>query len=135
MSDSVVFPCFTTEWLSLKQKLSEARDVAGSSLQVLTSYLQKVTTSTTASPRACECTGARPKTRNIFADLVQCLDAKITVRESDAYLTRILLHVIDRAIAIETHQPQHISDCRNHRGIPLYQPFVQSDWSLVSNGH
>jgi len=118
MSDSVVFPCDTSEWLYVKQKLSEARNTAGSSLQELIVYLQKVTTSATMSTRVHDCTGARPKTRNIFDDLMHCLDDKITVEDSDAYLTRVLLHIVDRAIAIETHRPsEDILPCRDNTGM------------------
>ena len=105
MTDSIIFPCDSPEWVDVKQKLTEARNVARSSLQELITHLQKVSASVTTSIRVHDCTGARPKTWNIFADLKHCLDDKIAVQERDAYLTRILLHVVDRAIALETHRP------------------------------
>jgi len=118
MSESIVFPCDTPDWLNVKQKLSEARNVAGSSSEVLIAYLQKVAASVTTSTRVHDCTGARPKTRNIFADLIHCLDDKIAAEERDEYLTGILLHVVDRAIAIELHRPStDFVDCRQHGGM------------------
>jgi len=107
-----VFPCDTAGWLNVKEKLTEARNVATSSSQVLITYLQKVAASVTTS-RMVDCTGARPKTRNILADLIHCLDEKIAAEERDAYLTRILLHVVDRAIAIEVHKAS--TDLLNYR--------------------
>jgi len=118
MSDSIVFPCDTPEWFDVKQKLAEARNVARSSLHELTVYLQKVTASATTSSRVRDCTGARPKIQNIYADLKHCLDDKIAVEERDAQLTRILLHAVDRAIAIETHRPSEaILAYRDNRGM------------------
>ena len=120
MSDSVVFPCDTPEWFDVKQKLTAARNIASSSLQELIVYLQRVTSSVTTSSRVRDCTGARPKTRNIFADLKHCLDDKISVEERDAYLTRILLHAIDRAITIEIHRPsEDILAFRDNRGLTI----------------
>jgi len=101
----------------VKQKLIEARNVAGSSLQELISYLQRVSASVTTPSRVHDCAGARPKTWNIFADLKHCLDDKIAVQERDQYLTKILLHSVDRAIALETYQPlEDILSCRDNRG-------------------
>lgn len=118
MSDSFVFPCDKPEWFDVKQKLTEARNGAYSSSQELIVYLQKVTTSATTSSRAHDCTGARPKTWNIFGDLKHCLDDKITVEERDAYLTRVLLHAVDRAVAIEKHRPsEDILACKDNRGM------------------
>jgi len=120
MSDSIVFPCDMPEWFDVKQKLTNARNIARSSLQELIIYLQKVSASVTASSRVHDCTGARPKTWNIFADLKYCLDDKIAVHESDVYLTRILLHAVDRALALETHRPfEDILACRDNRGMLL----------------
>ena len=117
MSDSVVLPCDTPEWFDVKQKLTAARNIASSSLQELFVYLQKVTSSAAPSSRVRDCTGARPKTRSIFADLKHCLDDKITVEQRDAYLTRILLHVIDRALSLEIYRPtEDILACRDNRG-------------------
>ena len=118
MSESIVFPCDTAEWVDVKQKLIEARNVAGSSLRELITYLQKVSASATTASRVHDCVGARPKTWNIFADLKHCLDDKIAVQERDQYLTKILLHAVDRAIALETHQPSgDILACRDNRGM------------------
>lgn len=118
MSVSLVLPCDTPGWFDVKQKLIEAKNVAGSCSQKLIAYLQKVSASVTASSQVHDCTGARPKTRNIYADLPQCLGDQIPVEQRDAYLTRILLHAVDRAIALETHRPSDdILMCRYHRGM------------------
>ena len=117
MSESIVFPCDTPDWLNMKERLSDARFIAASSLEALITYLQKVAASVTTS-RVHDCTGARPKTWSILADLIHCFDEKITVAERDACLTRILLHVIDRAIAIEVHRPSlDLLNCRQHTGM------------------
>jgi len=117
MSESIVFPCDTPEWLNVKEKLSDAWNIAGSSSEVLIAHLQKVAASVTAS-RVHGCPGARPKTWNIFANLMHCVDDKIAVEERDAYLTRILLHAVDRATAIEFHRPSvDFLNCRQHGGM------------------
>jgi len=117
-SDSFVFPCDTPDWLNVKEKLSEARNIAASSSEMLIAYLQKVAASVAASSRIHDCSGARPKTLNIFADLMNCLDDKIAVDERDAYLTRVLLHAVDRAVAVELHRPSFdMLNHKHHRGI------------------
>jgi len=115
-SDSIVFPCDTLQWSDVKQKLIEARNVAGLSSEELIVYLQKVSASVATSPRVHDCTaGARPKVRNIFADLKYCLDNKNTPQERDAYLTRVLLHIVDRAVAIEAYRPSESEDILGYR--------------------
>jgi len=118
MSDSVVFPCDTPEWLDVKEKLSAARNMAHSSLQDLIIYLQKVTTSVAPSFTVHDYAGARPKTWNMFGDLSHCLDDRIASDERESYLTRLLLHAIDRAVAIESLRPsKDILACRENRGM------------------
>ena len=118
MSDSVVLPCDTPEWFDMKQKLTEASSVARSSFQELITHLQKISASVATSSRVHDCVGARPKTWNIFADLKHCLDDKLAVHERDVYLTRILLHAVDRAVALEMHRPsEDILACRHNRGM------------------
>lgn len=122
-SDSIVFPCDTPEWDTLKQKLNEARNVAGSSSRELIAYLQTVTASLGSSFRVHESSGARPKTRNVFVDLKHCVDDEVTAHEDrDTYLTRLLLHVVDRAVEIEIHaSSEDMLTCRHHRGMQSYQ--------------
>lgn len=120
MSDSIVLPCDSPDWSDMKQKLTEARNVARSSFQELITHLQKISASVATSSRVHDCVGARPKTWNIYADLKHCLDDKLAVEERESYLTRILLHVVDRAIDLEVHRSsEDILACRHNRGMTL----------------